>query len=167
MPDATPSPAPGDLFPFERSIALRGGETVTVREFTLRQRDEIAAVVDQLGDDEATKLIRQVIGASEEAGGEVELAVLDVVRAVLSKVKAGALTRLLAASIDLPENRKLWGDGDAYSWALDHVTIADEPLILAAVLEVNDVAAYLGKLWALLPTKATAKGGDEAEGGAA
>jgi len=167
MPETAPSPAPGDLFPFERRISLRGGEVLVVREFTLRQRDALASVLDEVGDDEAAKLLREILGAAEVPGGEAEIPVLEVVRAVLSKVRSGVVTRLLVAAIDLPENRKLWDGGDALSWTLDHVTIADEPEILRTVLEINDVAAYLGKLWALLPTKATATGGDEAEGGAA
>jgi hypothetical protein len=143
MKDLTP--APGDYEMRVLDVRVRGG-TLRVSELTLRQRDRVSAMLGELASDAEVEAMFSALAGRKE-GEEVSVDVVPFVRGVSAKVGTGALTRFLAAAVDLPENRAAFGGLSAEEWVLDNVVLSDEVRLLEALGRVNDLAAYLGNLF--------------------
>lgn len=147
-------PAPADFELVERRVKLTCGKEAVVHEMTLRQRDRVAAQLQDLSSDEDVKrLVEPFLAKGEEGApaGEISVDVVSLVRAVAARVGDGALTRfLVTAVLDAPENRELFAGASAEEWALDNLRLRDETNLLSAFKDCNDLGKYMGNLLGLL-----------------
>jgi len=168
---------PSDLDLFERTVILRNGASLVVREFTMRQRDKLAELVNEVGDEQVREIVNAFLGpdptevskltddAAREALAEreVEIDVVAAIELAAGKIGDGVLSRFLAAAIDNPDNRDKWEGSSATDYVLDYVHLSDEAKLYEGIAGVNDLIGYLGNLFRLLPTaggKIEAKGSE-------
>ncbi len=139
-----------DLDLFVAKVTLRSGVEISVEEFTLGQRDRFFALLTSLaGEDAALKSIAAAFAGKD--GGDIEFDAIGLIKGILQVMGEGALTRIVGHVVDIPSNKDLFGGTPALDWVKNNVRLTDEQKIVKAMLQTNDVAAYVKNWASLLP----------------
>lgn len=125
-----------------------GDKELIVKEMVLSQRDFLFEKLREYRISEmlySNKYGKQLLGSVvADGGGQITAPmILDAIQEIIVKLGSKDLTDLIVRILNIEQNKKIVGETIIESWIRNNMTWTQEPNVLKAIFEVNDIEGIL------------------------